>query len=733
MSRIPFRVGAIAFCASAALYRAVWLSWQLSGLDAFDLGYLLLADVQVLGVLMLLAVVESVAQRKWKPIPIALTVIVLLCYIADWATVLALNSRLQLADLRRFAAEWWLVPAFLNIWSVAALLLLVGSFFGIAAIPATAWRIVPSAALILVFLPFVVSPQSIPSHLHKYTGSVLLLGKELWGASRPPISRYRSSDFAVYRGDYDRLFDAPIADSGTSIILVIVESLSAVASQRTAGLDNELPRFDELSREGILFRNFFANFEASEGGIISLLSGVPPMHFPTASTNTFGEYAVQRSITDTFRRKGYRTEFVTTVPIQFISMDRYATSPFVGFSVAAGQKETPRFAAAPKFAFESPSDHVLYEEVLHRLDALPASHDHPVFIAAVTASSHHPYIDPAGKDNREANVWAFVQEQIWWLYQELTKRGFFENGVLIVTGDHRRMEPVRERERERFGDSAKARIPLLILGQGVPKGVLDDRLFQQADLLRMLDRALTPGASLSPFAMWVERYVFVYGVASNASNLQIFEATDMGRRGYRLNLRGAEIEWVDRPAAALSIERVIHRQRALQQATRMARVGESRLAFGRTLKPADPSRPGVLLGYSSDTDATRDPDQPHASLRMMTSESFDLETLRTLVGDTSAPFTMTVRAFLPLSAEGEYWFSVFSDDETCLAIDQQVVLGCQRGLNEGMALLQTGLHRFDFRYVHRRGKQPLKLSWLPPGTKQFTNFPQQALVRPATD
>ncbi len=223
--------------------------------------------------------------------------------------------------------------------------------------------------------------------------------------------------------------------------------------------------------------------------------------------------------------------------------------------------------------------------------------------------------------------------------------------------------------------------------------------------------------------MWVERYVFVYGVASNASNVQIFEAADMGRRGYRLNLRGAEIEWVDRPADALSIERVIHRQRALQQATRMARVGESQLAFGRTLKPAHPLRPGMLLGYSSDTDATRDPDQPHASLRMMTSESFDLETLRTLVGDTSAPFTMTVRAFLPISAEGEYWFSVFSDDETCLAIDQQVVLSCQRGLNEGMALLQTGVHRVDFRYVHRRGKQPLHIVLAATRNKTVHEFP----------
>ena len=90
---------------------------------------------------------------------------------------------------------------------------------------------------------------------------------------------------------------------------------------------------------------------------------------------------------------------------------------------------------------------------------------------------------------------------------------------------------------------------------------------------------------------------------------------------------------------------------------------------------------------------------------------------------------MTVRAFPPLSAEGEYWFSVFSDDETCLAIDQQVVPSCQRGLNEGMALLQTGVHRFDFRYVHRRGKEPLHLKWLPPGTKQFTDFPHAGQAR----
>ena len=119
----------------------------------------------------------------------------------------------------------------------------------------------------------------------------------------------------------------------------------------------------------MLFRNFFANYEASEGGIVSLLSGVPPLHFPTASTNTFAEYALQRGITESFKRRGYRCEFLTSVPLQFISMDAYARSPNVGLTFAGGQHEIPRMKDAPHFAFESPADHVLYEELLERLDS----------------------------------------------------------------------------------------------------------------------------------------------------------------------------------------------------------------------------------------------------------------------------------------------------------------------------------------------------------------------------
>ena len=728
MSSMPLRAGPLLFCVGVALYRAVWLSVQLSSLNLSEVGYLLLADLPVVGILGLLAWLEAALPKPWRLVPLLVTIALVFVYLADVATVLALNARLQLEDVRRFGREWWLVPSFVSVWSVAVLIGAVGCLFVTASFSHRFVRFVPGVALVLLLLPLAARQQSIPSHLQKYTESVLPVGKELWGVHKQPISHYTAGDFAVYWREYESLFEAPIARSGTDIILVVVESLSVADSHRGAGIRDRLPRFDELSRKGVLFRNFFANSEASEGGLVALLSGVPPVHFPTATTDTFQEYSLQRSMTAAFKREGYQCEFITTVPLQFISMDHYTQSPLLAFDFADGQKEIARYQGAPRYAFESPGDHLLYEELLARLASRQRA-PKPVFLAAVTASSHAPYVDPLGRRNTAQHVWEYVQEELWWLYEQLARQGFFENGLLVITGDHRKMLPVQAEERERFGESAKARIPLVIIGKGVAADVLDDRLFQQADLLRMLDRAVRPDEELSPFVLWVERYVYVLGLASNASNLQIFDSHDNGRQGFRLNLRGAEIDWVNAPPNALRMERSIHRQRASQQAQRAASLRQDVLEFGRDLKPSEQSR-GVLVGYSSDVNVGRDPDDPHGSLRTFTTDSFGLDKIGNLVGALDAPFTLTARAFLAVPHEGQYWFSAFSDDESCLAIDKQIVLSCRRGLNQGLALLTAGPHRFDLRFVHRGGSQTLRLDWLPPGAKAFADFPEETLVLP---
>ena len=723
------RIGPLLLCLCVGLYRAMWISAQLSGFRLSDAAVLLLADLPVLGLLSLLAFAEAISRPPWRLIALLLTIGLLALYLCDVFAGLFLNARLRLADIRLFAGEWWLARSFVSVPTAGMLLAAAACVVIKRSISPRLLGYVLSTALVFVFLPYAIPEAAIPSHLQKYSGSVLLLVNEAFGSRRLPAAKYRPADFESYGAEYDRLFEAPIAQTRRNIILLIVESLSAADSQRTSGLRNILPRFDELSRQGMLFRNFFANYEASEGGIVALLSGVPPLHFPTASTNTFGEYALQRGITASFKRQGYRCEFLSSVPLQFISMDAYARSPVVGFTFAGGQHEIPRLKNAPRFAFESPADHVLYEELLDRLDSRTSTNSEPVFLVGVTASSHPPYVDPLGRGDSEENAWAYVQEELWWLHSELTRRGFFENGLLLITGDHRKMVPIGRREREKYGESAKARVPLLIIGKGAPRDVVDDRLFQQSDLLRLLDKALQPDVALSPFALWVERYLFAYGVAANASNVEAFESSNGAREGYRLNIHGTHIDWILRASNPFAVERAIHRQRAMQQAGREAKLAPSLVNFGRDLRPAT-DRHGALVGLSTDVDLGRDPDDPRFSLELLQTDSFDPKKILSVVGDWPDTFTLTVRAFVSIPQDGEYWFSVFADDDGCLAIDKQIVLGCQPGLNQGMALLTAGVHRLDLRLIDRGGKERLELKWMPPGTKQFSVFPERELMLP---
>jgi hypothetical protein len=232
---------------------------------------------------------------------------------------------------------------------------------------------------------------------------------------------------------------------------------------------------------------------------------------------------------------------------------------------------------------------------------------------------------------------------------------------------------------------------------------------------------------LSPVAIWVDRYTAVMGFAGNAMKVEIYTATNP-REAFGLRLHGAEIEWLRRPPEALSVERAIHQQRAMQQATRIAAIPAVPLNFGRELTPAS-NTPGVLVGFSKDLDVGRDPDDPRGGLRTITTSSFTQDHVLPIVGG-EVPYTLTARGFLSIPADGEYWFINYGAPELCLAIDKRVVIGCQRGLNPGLALLTAGLHRIDFRFVARDAQQHFELKWLRPGERTYEPFPLQYLIAP---
>jgi hypothetical protein len=109
----------------------------------------------------------------------------------------------------------------------------------------------------------------------------------------------------------------------------------------------------------------------------------------------------------------------------------------------------------------------------------------------------------------------------------------------------------------------------LIIGNSFTKGEIDERFFQQSDLLRMLGNIAVNKSPLSPNPIWVERYNRKYGRIELINNLSVFDETDQGRREYRVRVPGNQLEWLDeRPVFAQRIETGIHSQRSLHQKVR---------------------------------------------------------------------------------------------------------------------------------------------------------------------
>jgi lipoteichoic acid synthase len=76
--------------------------------------------------------------------------------------------------------------------------------------------------------------------------------------------------------------------------------------------------------------------------------------------------------------------------------------------------------------------------------------------------------------------------------------GFFQNGILFITGDHRAMEPFQKLEFDRFGDSAAGRVPGVIVTHAInlPRALAQD--FQHRDFPASIEALVGDRYCLDP-------------------------------------------------------------------------------------------------------------------------------------------------------------------------------------------------------------------------------------------
>ncbi|MCP4692561.1 MAG: sulfatase-like hydrolase/transferase [Desulfobacterales bacterium] len=266
------------------------------------------------------------------------------------------------------------------------------------------------------------------------------------------------------------------------IILLVVESLSSCHGRFFSGVHDYTPRLDAIAKENLSLVNFFANGFATEHGLIALLLGEAPLPaVDVKRRGAFQGYDQGESTAVLLKKAGYRTCFLTTGDLSFTNKGEWLKR--IGFEEVEGS-ETPFYKGWPRFAFNAAPDEALYAYAMKKIAGLNTD-ERPYFMVLETVTSHLPFLDPEGRANTEESVIGYVDRRLGLFYGELEDSGFFRDGVLIITSDHRVMAPLSKAELDLYGDSAFARIPMVVASGGERKGRID-AFFQQTDLYSSL-------------------------------------------------------------------------------------------------------------------------------------------------------------------------------------------------------------------------------------------------------
>jgi arylsulfatase A-like enzyme len=454
-------------------------------------------DASILALLLTFTGLSLLSARYWLQLPwLLLSAVLLLAYALDAILLKTLIQHLYLLDIIKFGKELDAIARFGNVLLASPLgkLMIVGVIAGILVLflallprprrPQLAF--ICFAAAVVCCLVGRWSPMTM-----KYI-NYPLLQNFIEANLADSVDRHYSAAYAeTLRKEY--IPPAPICEAGRNLrpnlIVIAVESLSMYHSKLFGGINDYTPHLDAIARDNAYFPDFIANGFTTDSGLIAMITGKPPI--PTLgryqSAEAFAGFESPKgALPEIVHAHGYTAHFFTTGDLGFLDKSKWLKG--LGFDSWEGA-EQPFYNGWKRRHFNAAEDKALYERFLQWLDARQGDST-PWFAFVLTVSTHPPFVNPENENLDEAGAFAYADKQIGMLYDELAKRDFFRNGILMISGDHRSMTPLSAPELSRFGDSALARTPFVVATQlPINKGAVAGK-FQQADIVPSIEELL---------------------------------------------------------------------------------------------------------------------------------------------------------------------------------------------------------------------------------------------------
>ncbi len=256
--------------------------------------------------------------------------------------------------------------------------------------------------------------------------------------------------------------DSVLNNTKPNVILILWESLPAKIVGSLDGEPNVTPNLNRLSKEGLLFTNFYANGDRTDKGIPAVLSGYypPPVKRIMRMPNKTRSLPM---LPKEMEKLGYHTSFYYGGDLNFGNMNTYLRN--------AGINDIVDGSAFDKKDWNSKWG--AYDDVFMKRFAKDISEEkkEPFFKIALTLTSHEPYeikgeykFGKDTEDNKFRSSHFYTDKVIGDFIDFAKQQDWYKNTLIVIMSDHGHSSPEHQGP---YFSPKKFRIPMLWLGGAV--------------------------------------------------------------------------------------------------------------------------------------------------------------------------------------------------------------------------------------------------------------------------
>ena len=236
--------------------------------------------------------------------------------------------------------------------------------------------------------------------------------------------------YTALRADSVGVFSLREDSQPRNVVVIMLESFSKYIMTEAGHVKGITPNLDRYTKEGIYFKNFYANSFRTDRAIVSILSGLPAQ--PTMSVMDIPHKSTALpSIASAMGKAGYNSTFYYGGDTNYSNMKSYLMG--TGFQNVVSDKDFPNELHTGKWGV---ADGPVYERILKDMNTSDKKERH--LRVVMSESSHEPFDVPFKSHIKEPelNAFYYADKCLGEFVEAMKKRADWDNTLVLIVPDH---------------------------------------------------------------------------------------------------------------------------------------------------------------------------------------------------------------------------------------------------------------------------------------------------------